>query len=69
MKRFLPVLLPALVFALLLPAAASAQGRKPKITVIGTGGTISGVISGTPTTTGTGRSRRAARRRRTTTRA
>src|SRR3954470_10063405 len=43
MKKFMSgLLLPALALALLLPAGASAQGRKPKITVIGTGGTIAG---------------------------
>jgi L-asparaginase len=41
--RFLPALLPALLLAVLLPADASAQAaRKPRITVIGTGGTIAG---------------------------
>jgi L-asparaginase len=41
-KRSLPRLLSALSLALLLPMGASAQGRKPKIVVIGTGGTIAG---------------------------
>lgn len=42
MNRVLPGLLPALALTLLLPLGASAQARKPKITVIGTGGTIAG---------------------------
>jgi L-asparaginase len=42
-KRFLPGLLPALALAALLPAALAGQSaRRPKITVIGTGGTIAG---------------------------
>jgi L-asparaginase len=41
--RFPPVLLTALSLAILMPAHGSAQSaRKPKITVIGTGGTIAG---------------------------
>jgi L-asparaginase len=42
MKQFLPGLFPALLLTALLPAAVSGQARKPKVTVIGTGGTIAG---------------------------
>ena len=41
--RFAPWLLPALALTLLVPMAVSGQAaRKPRITVIGTGGTIAG---------------------------